>query len=208
MRCVTRILCITRMFRVTGVLLMVIAVALLGIAALPAADAPKGEPIRIGAVFSVTGPASWLGEPESNVAKTIEAEVNAQGGISGRPVEVIVKDVQADETVCVNAVKDLLRSNVVAIIGPSTSGPSMAVAPICDEAQVPLVSCAAVLGGLGNNVAAVAAGLLLGVLEAISVGYLKSDYKDAIALGVLLIVLFIRPRGLFGRSAMARLVEY
>ena len=138
MRCVTRIL------------LLAIAVCALGITALSAADepkpaaaAPKGEPIRIGAVFSVTGGASWLGEPEQNMVRMIEAEVNAQGGINGRPIEVIVKDVQTDETLTINAVKELLRSNVVAIIGPSLSGPSMAVAPVCEEAQVPLVSCAA-----------------------------------------------------------------
>jgi branched-chain amino acid transport system substrate-binding protein len=56
---------------------------------------------------------------------------------------VIVKDDQGDETITRTAVGELLRENVVAVIGPSTSGPSMAVAPMCEEEKVPLVSCAA-----------------------------------------------------------------
>ena len=59
---------------------------------------------------------------------------------------------------------------------------------------------AAILGGLGNPVAAVVGGLLLGVLESLSVGFLSSTYKDVISLVVLLAVLFLRPQGLFGRA--------
>lgn len=68
--------------------------------------------------------------------------------------------------------------------------------------------CAAVLGGLGNNPAAVAAGVLLGVVESLAAGYVPSDYKDAITLGILLAVLFIRPSGLFGKAALRRLSEF
>jgi branched-chain amino acid transport system permease protein len=60
---------------------------------------------------------------------------------------------------------------------------------------------AAILGGLGDFRAAVAGGLLLGVVESLSVAFISSTYKDAIALVVLLAVLFIRPQGLFGRTA-------
>ncbi len=59
---------------------------------------------------------------------------------------------------------------------------------------------AAVLGGLGNPVAAVAGGLVLGLMESLSVAYISSTYKDAIALVVLLAVLFIRPSGLLGKT--------
>ena len=54
-------------------------------------------------------------------------------------------------------------------------------------------------GGLGNPVAAVLGGLLLGVIESLSVAFLSSTYKDAVALVVLLAVLFIRPQGLLGK---------
>ncbi len=69
--------------------------------------------------------------------------------------------------------------------------------------------CAAVLGGLGNYTGAVVAGLALGVLESLSAGSnIPSDYKDAIALGVLLIVLFIRPSGLFGKAELSKLSQF
>jgi branched-chain amino acid transport system permease protein len=59
---------------------------------------------------------------------------------------------------------------------------------------------AAILGGLGNPFAAVAGGLVLGLLESMSIAFLSSAYKDAISLIVLLLVLFVRPQGLFGRG--------
>lgn len=58
---------------------------------------------------------------------------------------------------------------------------------------------AAILGGLGDFRAAVAGGLALGLVESLSVAYISSTYKDAIALAVLLAVLFLRPQGLLGR---------
>ncbi|HEX7550047.1 MAG TPA: ABC transporter substrate-binding protein, partial [Candidatus Methylomirabilis sp.] len=48
------------------------------------AIAEAGEPIRIGAIFSVTGPASFLGEPERNTAKMLEEDLNRDGGLLGR----------------------------------------------------------------------------------------------------------------------------
>ncbi len=57
---------------------------------------------------------------------------------------------------------------------------------------------AAILGGLGNPVAAVGGGLILGLLESLTAGYVNPLYKDAVALVVLLAVLFVRPQGLFG----------
>jgi branched-chain amino acid transport system permease protein len=58
---------------------------------------------------------------------------------------------------------------------------------------------AAIFGGLTNPLGAVAAGLLLGILEALAAGYISSGYKEALALAILLIVLFLRPEGLFSR---------
>ncbi len=58
---------------------------------------------------------------------------------------------------------------------------------------------AAILGGLGNPIAAVVGGLVLGMLESLSIAFISSTYKDAIALIVLLSVLFLRPQGILGR---------
>jgi branched-chain amino acid transport system substrate-binding protein len=101
-------------------------------------------PVKIGALFSVSGPASFLGEPERNTAEMMVAEINKAGGIKGRKLELIVYDTQGDATKAVQAVNKLIKDdNVVAIIGPSTTGDSMAVIPVVEKAEIPLVSCAA-----------------------------------------------------------------
>ena len=106
--------------------------------------ARAAEPIRIGAIFSVTGPASFLGEPERNTAKMLEEDINKSGGLLGRKVEIIVYDDETDATKAVTAVGRLIKKDqVVAIVGPSTSGSTLAIVPKAEEAKIPLVSCAA-----------------------------------------------------------------
>ncbi|HEY9120791.1 MULTISPECIES: branched-chain amino acid ABC transporter permease [Marinobacter] len=63
---------------------------------------------------------------------------------------------------------------------------------------------AAAIGGLGSGVGAVVGGLLLGVVEAMAAGYISSDYKDAVAFSMILVVLFFMPRGLFGAKVVER----
>ena len=102
------------------------------------------EPLKIGAIFSITGPASFLGEPERNTAKMLEEDLNKSGGIKGHKVEVIVYDDESDATKAVTAVDRLIkRDKVLAVIGPSTSGSTLAIIPKIEEAQIPLLSCAA-----------------------------------------------------------------
>ena len=99
---------------------------------------------KVGALLSVTGPAAWLGTPERNTVRMIEEEINEAGGINGHPLEVIVEDTVGDATKTVTAAKKLIsKDEVLAIVGPSRSGTTMAVIPIVEEAEVPLVSCAA-----------------------------------------------------------------
>jgi branched-chain amino acid transport system substrate-binding protein len=100
--------------------------------------------IKIGAIFSVSGPASFLGEPEKNTAQMIQEQVNAAGGVLGKKIEVIVYDDETDVNKCVLAADKLLRKdNVVAVIGPTTSGNTLAIMNKFSEAKVPLVSCSA-----------------------------------------------------------------
>ena len=101
-------------------------------------------PIKIGALFSVSGPASFLGEPERNTAEMMVADINKAGGIKGRKLELIVYDTQGDATKAVQGVNKLIKDDkVVAIIGPSTTGDSMAVIPVVEKAEIPMISCAA-----------------------------------------------------------------
>jgi branched-chain amino acid transport system permease protein len=66
----------------------------------------------------------------------------------------------------------------------------------------------AILGGLGNSTAAVAAGLLLGIIEAFSISVMPVAYKDVIAITVLLAILFFKPSGLFGNREAGALKEF
>jgi branched-chain amino acid transport system permease protein len=66
----------------------------------------------------------------------------------------------------------------------------------------------AILGGLGNSMAAVAAGILLGILEAFSVSVVPLAFQDAISIAILLLILFVKPHGLFGSSEAARLKDF
>ncbi len=101
-------------------------------------------PYKVGALFSVTGAASWLGEPEKKTALMIADQINAAGGINGHRLEVIVEDDKGEETTAVIAMKKLVeKDQVCAVIGPSRTGTSMAVINIAQEKKVPLISCAA-----------------------------------------------------------------
>jgi branched-chain amino acid transport system substrate-binding protein len=101
-------------------------------------------PIKIGGLFAVTGPASFLGEPERNSAQMVVDEINKAGGIKGRKLELVSYDTGGDATKAVQLANKLIKNDhVVAIIGPSTTGDTMAVIPIVEKAQIPLVSCSA-----------------------------------------------------------------
>jgi len=101
-------------------------------------------PIKIGALFAVTGPASFLGEPERNTAQMVVDEINKAGGIKGRKLQLITYDTQGDATKAVQAATRLIKEDkVVAIVGPSTTGDTMAVIPLVEKAQIPLISCSA-----------------------------------------------------------------
>ncbi len=102
------------------------------------------KPYKLGAVFSVTGRASFLGDPEKKTTEMIAERVNAMGGIDGHPVEVTIYDDKGDDTESRLLVTRLIKKDkVVAVFGPSLSGTSLAVVDLAKKYKIPLVSCAA-----------------------------------------------------------------
>ncbi len=123
-----------------------LAPALAGVAllAVPVAPAADSGPIKIGALFSITGPASFLGAPEEKTARMFVEKLNASGGINGRKVELVIKDTGGSPEKAVSFARQLIEEEkVTAIIGPSTSGETMQIKALCEENKTILVSCAA-----------------------------------------------------------------
>src|ERR1700730_12100045 len=99
--------------------------------------------VRIGSVLSVTGPASFLGEPEDKTLRMYVDKINAAGGVAGKTIELVVYDDGGDankaRTFATRIVED---DKVVAMVGGSTTGTTMAMIPVFEEAKVPFISLA------------------------------------------------------------------
>ncbi|WP_022854434.1 ABC transporter substrate-binding protein [Thermodesulfatator atlanticus] len=117
---------------------------LVGIFLLTSASVWAGKPYKIGALFSITGPTSFIGEPERNTLEMLVEEINKAGGINGHPIKLVVYDTEGEETNAVKKVtKLIIQDKVLAIIGPSRTGTTLAVVPFVERYKVPLISCAA-----------------------------------------------------------------
>lgn len=111
-----------------------------------AAPGPEvgAEPIRIGVVVSLSGGAGDFGPSLLQAAQLVEREFNSDGGLlGGRPIEIIFADDRTDPDQAVRVTRQLIEDGAVAIIGPLTSGATLAVASVTQEAQVPQISCCA-----------------------------------------------------------------
>lgn len=102
------------------------------------------EPYVIGAIFSTTGDNAPLGVPERETVEMLAKQLNAKGGINGHKIKVEFYDDGGKPEQAVQACEKLrANKNVLAIIGPTLSGPSLAIAEMCQTAGIPLISCAA-----------------------------------------------------------------
>lgn len=128
-----------------GLFVFAFIVALFAIMVAPcAAKSAAKAPYVIGAIFSTTGDNAPLGVPERDTVEMVAKQLNASGGIGGHPVKVVFYDDTGKPDQAVRACQDLLSNkDVVAIIGPTLTGPSLAIATMCDGAKMPLLSCAA-----------------------------------------------------------------
>ncbi len=124
-----------------AVLLMVVVLVL---GATVACTAKPKESYKVGAVFAVTGFNAPLGTPERQTVEMMVAQINAKGGINGHPLEVIVYDTGSVTDECVKLTKRLIEQDkVLAVIGPTSTGESLAIIDTMTKAGTPLISCAA-----------------------------------------------------------------
>lgn len=111
---------------------------------LAACTAAGDDTYKIGALFAVSGFNSPLGTPEKETALMIEEQINAKGGVKGKKLKLIVYDTESDNTKAVTLAKQLIEQDkVLAIIGPSSTGESLAIVDSVEKAQVPMISAAA-----------------------------------------------------------------
>lgn len=101
------------------------------------------DAIRIGSFVSATGPAAFLGDPQDKTLHLYVEQLNASGGVLGRPVELILYDDGGDanraRTFATRLVED---DRVIAVVGGTATGPTLAAMPVFEEAEIPFISFA------------------------------------------------------------------
>ena len=99
--------------------------------------------IRIGSVLSITGPASFLGDPEDKTLRMYVDRINAEGGVNGEQLELIVYDSEGDANKARTLATRLIEDDeIVAMVGGSTTGTTMAMVPLFEDAEIPFISLA------------------------------------------------------------------
>lgn len=128
-----------RNIRAVGLMIL----SLMVLVVLPHAALGK-EVYKIGGLFAVTGPSSFLGDPEKKSLQMAVEEINAQGGIDGHMLEAVIRDTEGipDKTV-LGANELISNEKVLAIIGPSLTQTTLSIVPLVEKEKIPLISCAA-----------------------------------------------------------------
>jgi branched-chain amino acid transport system substrate-binding protein len=108
-----------------------------------ALQANAAEPIKIGSLLSVTGPAAFLGDPEQKTLQLYVETINKQGGVLGRPLQLILYDDGSDAGKANSFGKRLIEDDKVdVLIGGTTTGATMSIAPLVERAEIPFISLA------------------------------------------------------------------
>ena len=101
------------------------------------------EPIRVGVVISVTGPAAFLGDPQLKTLQLYVDKINKEGGVLGRPLELVQYDDGGDAAKANSFAKRLIENDKVDILlGGSSTGSTMAMVPLAEKAETPFISFA------------------------------------------------------------------
>src|SRR5512136_547645 len=104
--------------------------------------AQAAEPIKLGAFFDLTGASSAIGTPTKLVAEMVAKKINDEGGINGRPLQLVIADDEGDPTKAAIIAKKFIESDkVTAIIGPTRTDTGMASKPIIEQMKVPTFMC-------------------------------------------------------------------
>ena len=107
-------------------------------------EAASSEPIKIGGGFALTGEESALDLPAANGAKLAAKEINAAGGVLGRPVDLIVHDSQYKMDVTAQIAKQFVEEDgVVAVIGFTDTDSVLAAGPTIQAAGLPFITAGA-----------------------------------------------------------------
>ncbi len=109
-----------------------------------AGGSPSSEPIKIGAILDITGAGASLGVPERQTLVMLDEQLKKEGGIDGRPVELIIEDDQSTEDAAAEAMNRLVNQEKVDIVlGASRTGPSLAMKATAESSKTPMISMAA-----------------------------------------------------------------
>lgn len=101
------------------------------------------QPIKIGSILSVTGPAAFLGDPQLKTFQLYVDQINASGGVLGRKLQFVHYDDGSDANKANSFAKRLIEDDKVdIIIGGSTTGSTMSMVPLVEKAELPLISLA------------------------------------------------------------------
>jgi len=120
-----------------------VVIAACGLTMLLAGDREAAAQVKVGSVLSVTGPASFLGDPEKRTLEIYVDEINAKGGINGQKLQLIVYDDGGDANNARTFATRLVEEDKVsAIVGGTTTGATLAMIPAFEDAQIPFISLA------------------------------------------------------------------
>jgi branched-chain amino acid transport system substrate-binding protein len=104
---------------------------------------PAVAQVKVGAVLSVTGPASFLGDPEKKTLDVYVEDINVKGGVNGQKLQLVGYDDGADANAARTFATRLVEEDKVAfMVGGTTTGATMAMIPVFEEAQIPFISLA------------------------------------------------------------------
>ncbi|MBS1141725.1 MAG: amino acid/amide transporter substrate-binding protein, family [Proteobacteria bacterium] len=110
---------------------------------LGAFGAIAADPIKIGSVLSVTGPAAFLGDPELKTLQLYVDDINKKGGVLGRPLQLVHYDDGSDANKANGFAKRLLEDDKVdVLVGGTTTGSTMSMVPLAEKSATPFISLA------------------------------------------------------------------